>query len=88
MLRLGNCLFWKVVDSSSTGEKSIWNRENPTDRGQGTVATVGVDVTPAPTSTSNVTVLSESVPDEKWQWGMLASCSLYGYLASKVLLVG
>ena len=85
MLRLGNCLFWKVVDSP-TGEKSIWNRENPTDRGQGTVATVGVDVTPAPTS--NVTVLSESVPDEKWQWGMLASCSLYGYLASKVLLVG
>ena len=48
------------------------------------VATVGVDVTPAPTS--NVTFLSESVPDEKWQWGMLASCSLYGYLASKVLL--
>jgi hypothetical protein len=81
MLRLGNYLFRKVVDSH-TGEKSIWNRENPTDRGQGTVATVGVVVTPAPTS--NVTVLSE---DEKWQWGMLASCSLKGYLASKVLLV-
>jgi hypothetical protein len=50
-----------------------------------TVATVGVVATPVPTS--NVTVLSESVPDAKWQWGMLASCSLYGYLASKVLLV-
>jgi hypothetical protein len=46
MLRLGNCLFRNVVDSP-TGEKSIWNRENPTDRGHGTVATVGVDVTPA-----------------------------------------
>jgi hypothetical protein len=69
-----------------TGESAIWVRENPTDRGQGTVATVGVVATPAPTS--NVTALSESVPEEKWQWGMLASCSLYGYLASKVLLVG
>ncbi len=56
--------FRKVVDSS-TGEKSIWVRENPTDRGQGTVATVGVVAIPAPTF--NVTVLSESVPDEKWQ---------------------
>ena len=62
---------------SPTGEKSIWQRENPTDtrvRGHGTVATVGVVATPAPTP--NVTVLPESVPAEKWQWGMLVSCSL------------
>jgi hypothetical protein len=67
-----------------TGVSAIWIKESPTDRGQGTVATVGAVATPAPTS--NVSVLSESVPDAKWQWGMLASCSLYGYLASIVLL--
>ncbi len=68
-----------------TGVSAIWVREIPTDRGQGTVATDGAVATPAPTS--NVTVLSESVPDAKWQWDMLASCSVYGYLASIVLLV-
>ena len=33
-----------------------------------------------------VTALSESVPIEKWQWGMLASCSLCRLLSIKSLL--
>ncbi len=76
----------KVVDSP-TGEKSIWQEKERTQliRGHGIVATFGVDVTLAPTS--NVTVLSESVPAEKLQWDMLARCSLYMVIMHNIVLL-
>ncbi len=69
---LGNCHTEKSW--THLRERSPFGKERTQlIRGHGTVATVGVVATPEPTP--NVTVLSESGPAEKWQWGMLASCA-------------
>jgi hypothetical protein len=72
---LGNCHTEKSW--THLRERSRYGKEiTQLIRGHRIVATVGVVATPAPTPNVLVTVLSESVPAEKWQWGMLASCSL------------